>query len=178
MYYPTLSEAKIHSSNGFANGMGLILIDGYYSSVDSTRSIKIHIIVDKYLNPISVINNCSAFYGFVNESENCNGISYFYSKEQNPFLLYFCDIKGKKLFTMDPGKVAKTEEEKIEKSKGKSYAFRTHLLPRFKLIGNVLAIELSISYSESHINGVIHYIILCDLNNKTVLRVYKSSSFA
>jgi hypothetical protein len=79
---------------------------------------------------------------------------------------------------MDLSQVAKTEEEKIEKSKGKSYAFRTHLLSKFKLVGNVLAIGLSISYSESYINGVIHYIILCDLNKKTVLRVYKSSSFA
>lgn len=178
MYHPKLSEAKIQSSDGFANSMGLILIDGFYNNLDSVRSVKIHIIVDKYLNPISVINDCSAFYGFVNESENCNGVSYFYSKEQNPFLLYFCNIKGKKLFTMDLSKVAKTEEEKIEKSKGKSYAFRTHLLSRFKLIGNVLAIELSISYSESYINGVHYYIILCDLNNKTVLRVYKGSSFA
>ena len=178
MYHPKLSEAKIFSSDGFANGMGLILIDGFYNNLDSVRSVKIHIIVDKYLNPISVINDCSAFYGFVNENENCNGVSYFYSKEQNPFLLYFYNVKGKKLFTMDLSQVAKTEEEKIEKSKEKSYAFRTHLLSRFKLIGNVLALELSISYSESYINGVIHYIILCDLNNKTVLRVYKGSFFA
>ena len=123
MYHPKLSEAKIQSSDGFANGMGLILIDGFYNNLDSVRSVKIHIIVDKYLNPISVINDCSTFYGFVNESENCNGVSYFYSKEQNPFLLYFHNVKGKKLFTMDLSQVAKTEEEKIEKNKGKKICF-------------------------------------------------------
>lgn len=178
MYYPSLNEAKIMSSDRFANGMGLILIDGFYSDVDSTHPVKIHIIVDKYLNLISVINNCSIFYGFVNESENCNGISYFYYKEQNPLLLYFCNAKGKNLFTMDLSQVAKTEEEKIKKSKGKSYAFKTRLLSNFKLVGNILAIELSIGYSESYIGSVIYYIILCDLSNRTVLRVYKDSSFA